>query len=70
MTSRTETSPTSPAATQPERIVKWKVRTTARGVELIINGKTYWTESGESLAFDIDHAARGWNAPEVERTPA
>ena len=64
----TRTAPTSDA--KPEHITKWKVRTTARGVEIIINGKSYWTESGESLAFDIDHAARGYNPPETERGPS
>ena len=46
---------------KPEMIKTWKVQTTVEGVIITINGKEYRTHAGESLAWDIDHAARGWN---------
>jgi hypothetical protein len=49
------------SASGAEKISTWKVETTARGVILTINGKRYWTQSGEPLAFDLGLAARAWN---------
>lgn len=53
---------------QPEMLKTWKVQTTARGVVLTINGKSYELgSSGSSVAFDIDRAAGGWNPASEER---
>lgn len=53
---------------QPELIKTWKVQTTTAGVEITLNrSKVYRLTSGESFAFDVDRAARGWNAPAVDR---
>ncbi len=53
---------------QSERVKTWKVRTTADGVVLVINGKAYnLGASGYSIAFDLERAASGLNAPETER---
>ena len=52
-----------------ERVRTWRVRTTPSGVVLTINGKEYdLGSSGSSIAFDIERAASGVNAPETERT--
>ena len=47
-------------------IVKtWKVRTTARGVVLTLNGQEFnLGTSAHSIVFCLSRAAAGWNAPE------
>lgn len=52
-----------------EILKTWKVRTTVKGVILTINGKEYELgNSAAALAFDVDRAASGVNAPEVEKS--
>jgi hypothetical protein len=52
---------------KPELLKTWKVRTTAYGAVLTINGKEFELgSSAQSVAFELDRAARGWNAPESE----
>lgn len=47
----------------------WSVRTTAHGVVLTINGKSFELGStGSALAFELARAANGWNAPETKHT--
>ena len=63
-----ETTMTSQTMT-PECLKTWKVRTSIRGVVLTINGREYELgATAASLAFEVDRAARGWNAPEMEHT--
>jgi hypothetical protein len=53
----------------PEMLKSYKVRTTVRGVVFTINGKEFELgPSASSVAFEIDRAARGYNAPEQEKT--
>jgi hypothetical protein len=54
--------------TKPERLHTWKVRTTAEGAVLTINGKAF--ELGATLdpiIFELGRAAAGLNALEQER---
>lgn len=61
------TNTAAQTATNPERIKTYKVETTSTGIILWINGKPFCTESGESMAFDINRCAGGLNPPAVER---
>lgn len=52
-----------------QQLVKtYKVRTTPTGTVLTLNGQEFnLGTSGQSIAFEIDRAASGVNAPETER---
>lgn len=46
----------------------WKVRTTVKGCVLTLNGQEFELgASAQAVAFDIERAANGLNAPESER---
>lgn len=57
-------------ATDGEILKTWRVRTSEKGVVLTINGRTYELgHSAQSIAFDIERAGIGWNAPDYTRCP-
>jgi hypothetical protein len=50
------------------RVRSWKVRTTATGAVLTLNGQEFdLGPSAAAVAFDLSRAADGWNPAEEER---
>jgi len=55
-------------AATPELLKTWKVRATARGCVLTLNGVEYQLgTSTASVAFELQRVADGWNLPDQER---
>ncbi len=53
---------------KPQLVKTWKVRTTQNGALLTLNGVEFELgSSAASIAFDVERAAAGWNAPDDER---
>lgn len=51
--------------TETTMVRTWKVRTSARGVEITINGVCFELgSSAHAFVFDVQRAALGLNAPE------